>query len=76
MVAEDGYAMLQNRHVMESLKYLLAVEDFKVFTTFMEDMNIILNDQTASQLEELRREQEERRREDALRMLKIKQREQ
>ena len=30
--------------VFESLKYMLAVEDFKVFTVFMEDMNIILND--------------------------------
>ena len=36
---------LSDTHVFDSLKYLLAVEDFKVFTTFMEDMNIILNDQ-------------------------------
>jgi hypothetical protein len=38
--------------VFESLKYLLAVEDFQVFTTFMEDMNIILNDQGQSRVEE------------------------
>ena len=36
--------------VFESLKYLLAVEDFQVFTVFMEDMNIILNDQTEMQI--------------------------
>jgi hypothetical protein len=32
--------------VFDSLKYVLAVEDMKVFTVFMEDMNIILNDQS------------------------------
>jgi hypothetical protein len=37
---------LSDQHVFDSLKYLLAVEDMKVFTVFMEDMNIILNDQS------------------------------
>lgn len=37
---------LSEQHVFDTLKYLLAVEDFKVFTVFMEDMNIILNDQS------------------------------
>jgi hypothetical protein len=35
---------LSNRAVFESLKYMLAVEDFKVFVAFMEDMNLELND--------------------------------
>jgi hypothetical protein len=36
--------MLSDPKVMDGLKYILAVEDFSVFTTFMEDMNIQLNE--------------------------------
>ena len=47
-IADDRF--LGDPKVFDSLKYLLAVEDFKVFTVFMEDMNILLNDQTEEQL--------------------------
>lgn len=43
-ISDDAF--LGDPQVFESLKYLLAVEDFKVFTVFMEDMNILLNDQS------------------------------
>ena len=43
-VAMDNSELISNELVMEALKYILAVEDFHVFTVFMEDMNIILND--------------------------------
>ncbi len=47
-ISDDRF--LSDPKVFDSLKYLLAVEDFKVFTVFMEDMNIILNDQTQQEL--------------------------
>ena len=42
--------MLKDPKIMDGLKYILAVEDFKVFTTFMEDMNILLNEQSAMRI--------------------------
>lgn len=54
VVAEEDYAMLSDPGVAEGLKYLLAVEDSRVFARFMEDMNILLNDQTEKKLAEAR----------------------
>jgi hypothetical protein len=58
LVAEENFEIISNLNVFESLKYMFAVEDFNVFRTFMEDMNTILNDQSAVQLAEYHRLQE------------------
>ena len=47
-IHDDSF--LGDPKVFDSLKYLLAVEDIRVFTVFMEDMNILLNDQSEEQL--------------------------
>jgi hypothetical protein len=41
--------------VLENIKYIMAVEDFDVFSTFMEDVNIMMNDETSKELESLKR---------------------
>ena len=48
LISEDNFEMLASTQVFESLKYVFAVEDFEVFAAFMEDMNIMLNEQTAA----------------------------
>ena len=64
LVQEENFEVLAKRQVFESLKYIFAVEDFRVFETFMEEMNILMNEQTQLQLAEARRllEREEKKR--------------
>jgi hypothetical protein len=68
--ADDRF--LSQPHVFNSLKYLLAVEDFKVFTVFMEDMNIILNEQSQSKVNEENMKREQKRlKDEAIKHMKI-----